>query len=122
MVKVRDCFPMHWLLIGSMLMELKSQHQGKAIVCFSKQRAPSEEGMGISSSTAGPKAREYRPAADEQKPLFALANDELRTKSVHGGEERNFGARSKATLRESERWRAPPVLSTVHIIVICIGN
>ena len=76
---------MHLLLIGSMLMEPKSWHRAKAVVCFSKRRAPSEEGMGISSSTAGSKARGYRPAADERKPLFALANDELRAKFAHGG-------------------------------------
>ena len=66
-------------------MEPKSRHRAKAVVCFSKRRAPSEEGMGISSSTAGPKARGYRPAADERKPLFALANDELRAKFAYGG-------------------------------------
>ena len=42
-------------------MELESQHQAKAVVCASKQRAPSEDGDGDSSSTAGPKARGPRP-------------------------------------------------------------
>ena len=70
-------------------------------------------GMGISCSTAGQQARGPRPAADERKPLFTLANDELRVICAWR-EERDFKARSEATQRESERWRAPPALSAIH--------
>ena len=52
-------------------MELESQHQAKAIVFTSKQRALREDGDGDSSSTAGPKAQGPSHRADERKSLFA---------------------------------------------------
>ena len=46
-------------------------------VCVSKHQSALIGGDGDSSSTAGPKAEDLGHRADERKPLFAQANNEL---------------------------------------------
>ena len=47
--------PLHMTMVWTMLLELESWHRAKAVVCASKQRAPSEDRDGDSSSTPGPR-------------------------------------------------------------------
>ena len=58
--------------------------------------ATSEEGMGIPAPPQGCRPEDIGQHADERKPLFALANYELRVICAWW-EVRDFGARSEAT-------------------------
>ena len=52
-------------------MELESRHRAKAVVCASKQRAPSEDGDGDPAPPQGQRPEDLGHRADERKPLFA---------------------------------------------------
>ena len=90
---------------------MKSLHRAKANVCFSKHRAPSEIGVGVFMRTTGPQARGRRP--EDQGPqqisesrFIHTVNEASSERNLRWWEERNVEARSEATLRVNERWRA----------------
>ena len=87
---------------------MEPRHRAEADVCFSKQRAQSEDGDGDFMGMRGQQA-----CANKRKPMFALANSGYE-RNLRWWEERNVEARSKATLRVNERWRAKESLSTTY--------
>ena len=85
---------------------MKSRHRAKADVCFSKHRAPSEDEDGDFMGIAGPQARGPRPAAISESRFIHAVNKASYERNLRWWEERNVEARSEATLRVNERWRA----------------
>ena len=73
---------MHLLLIWHVLLELESRHRATSLMlALANINQRCSEGMGIPAPPQGRRSEDIGQHADERKPLFALANDELRAVS-----------------------------------------